>query len=124
MYHARAAAAAFMAVAWSSAAFANKDLGDVAGGIKTQLANVGDMIGAIAFLIGIILVILSLMKFKAHSENDPQAKMSTAVVMLLVGASMIALPTLAGVGITSIFGDSTTNTNLSTTGQLQSIKTN
>ena len=96
---------------WAAAlpAYGQQDLGGVADNVKGQIGNVADMLGAVAFLIGIILVIMSLMKFKAHSENDPQAKMSTAVVMLMVGASMIALPTLAGVGITSIFGGGGTN---------------
>lgn len=91
----------------ATTASAQQDAGDLATNLQGQVGQMADLIGAVAFLLGALLIVMGLMKFKQHSDNpnDPSAKTSTAIVLTLVGASMIALPTVAGVGIVSLFAE-------------------
>ncbi len=103
------AAAGACGLAGASTALAqNKDVGEVADSLTTQAGEIGDLLGAAAFVIGVGLVLAGLLKFYNHSKNpnDPSARISTAAVLILVGGAMVAIPTTTGVGITTLFGES------------------
>lgn len=90
-----------------------RDLGDIASDIAIQTRFVSQLITVIAFVLGVGLAISGLLKFKAHSQNpnDPSAKISTAFVLVFVGAAMVALPATLGSGISTIFGANADRTN-------------
>ena len=81
--------------------------GDMADTVGVQGGQVADLLGVAAFLLGILLSITGLLKFRQNSQNpnDPNAKVSTAFILVFVGAAMVAIPTLLGVGVTSFFGE-------------------
>ena len=58
------------------------------------------------------------MKLKANAANpnDPSNKVSTGFILIFVGAALIAVPTVMGVGVGSIFGDGGPNTTLTKDG--------
>lgn len=87
------------------------NIGDVAAGLQTQAGSIADLIGAAAFLLGIVLGIIGLLKFRQHAQNpnDPSAKLSSAFTLVFVGAALIAIPTTLGVGVSSLFGSGATN---------------
>lgn len=97
------------------------DIGDMASGLQAQAGDVADLIGAAAFLLGICIGIVGLMKFRQHSQNpnDPSARLSTAFTLVFVGAALVAIPTTLGVGVGSLFGSGATN--VSVDGSLRSI---
>ncbi len=97
------------------------DIGDMASGLQAQAGDIADLIGAAAFLLGICIGIVGLMKFRQHSQNpnDPSARLSTAFTLVFVGAALVAVPTTLGVGIGSLFG--TGAANVSVDGSLRSI---
>ena len=97
------------------------DIGDMASGLQTQAGDIADLIGAAAFLLGICIGIVGLMKFRQHSQNpnDPSARLSTAFTLVFVGAALVAIPTTLGVGVGSLFGSGATN--VSVDGSLRSI---
>ncbi len=97
------------------------DIGDMAAGLQAQAGDIADLIGAAAFLLGICIGIVGLMKFRQHSQNpnDPSARLSTAFTLVFVGAALVAVPTTLGVGIGSLFG--TGATNVSVDGTLRNI---
>ena len=97
------------------------DIGDMASGLQAQAGDIADLIGAAAFLLGICIGIVGLMKFRQHSQNpnDPSARLSTAFTLVFVGAALVAVPTTLGVGIGSLFG--TGATNVSVDGSLRNI---
>lgn len=107
----RAAAAATCYVLMLGARGANaqstgQDVGTVADNLKRQLGPLADFIGAACFLLGLATGIVSLLKFKAHSQNpnDPSAKLSTATMYLIAAAALIGIPQVLGIGVTSLFG--------------------
>ena len=87
------------------------NIGDVAAGLQTQAGSIADLIGAAAFLLGIGLGIVGLLKFRQHAQNpnDPSAKLSSAFTLVFVGAALVAIPTTLGVGVSSLFGSGATN---------------
>lgn len=101
----------------------NADVGGIFQGITNQLRNVPALLGIVSFVLGVALAVAGLMKFYAASKNpnDPSAKMSTAFILIFVGATLVALPILLGVGITTIFGSGGTSLGVDG-GGLQSIR--
>ena len=97
------------------------DFGGVAAGLQSQAADIADLLGAMAFLLGIVLTVTGLLKLRQHALNpgDPNARLSAAFTLVLVGAALVAVPTTIGVGIGSLFGSGTTT--VAVDGSLRSI---
>lgn len=97
------------------------NIGDMASELQSQVGDIADLIGAAAFLLGIGIALLGLLKFRQHAinPNDPSARLSTAFTLVFVGAAMVAIPTTLGVGIGSLFGSGTAN--VSVDGSLRTI---
>lgn len=93
-----------------------QNVGNIADTVRGQMGNISDLIFVLAFIAGIALVLMGLMKFRQNSQNpqDPSAKLSTAFTLIFIGGALIVLPTVAGVGIASIFGGGATQTNANT----------
>ena len=111
------------AVLVSPAAYAqSQSLGALATNLSTStISPLANFLASVAFFMGIVVAFVGLMKFRAHSANpnDPSAKLSSAIPLVAVGAAMIAIPTLLGVGVTTIFGDGAQTTSIG--GTLQSL---
>ena len=97
------------------------NIGDMASELQSQVGDIADLIGAAAFLLGIGIALLGLLKFRQHAvnPNDPSARLSTAFTLVFVGAAMVAIPTTLGVGIGSLFGNGASN--VSVDGSLRNI---
>jgi len=97
------------------------NLGDMASVLQVQVGDIADLIGAVAFLLGVGIAMLGLLKFRQHALNpsDPSARLSTAFTLVFVGAALVAIPTTLGVGIGSLFGSGVTN--VSVDGSLRNI---
>ncbi|MCY3675451.1 MAG: hypothetical protein OXH65_11490 [Paracoccaceae bacterium] len=107
---------------WVNQAVAQvNNIGDMASELQSQIGDIADLIGAAAFLLGIGIALLGLLKFRQHAinPNDPSARLSTAFTLVFVGAAMVAIPTTLGVGIGSLFGNGTAN--VSVDGSLRTI---
>lgn len=85
---------------------ANGDLGAIADSLTSQTAKFSSLITVASFAIGVALAVAGFLKFRANSQNpnDPSNKLSTAFMLIFVGAAMVALPAVLGTGIGTIFG--------------------
>lgn len=107
---------------WANCTLAQvNNIGDMASELQSQVGDIADLIGAAAFILGIGIALLGLLKFRQHAvnPNDPSARLSTAFTLVFVGAAMVAIPTTLGVGIGSLFGNGTAN--VSVDGSLRNI---
>lgn len=108
---------------YSNGAFAQgQGLGQLATSWQTgTLGPLANFAGALAFLAGVVIGIIALLKFKAHSSNpnDPSAKLSSAFTLVFVAAALIGLPMLLGVGVTTLFGSTGQTTSIG--GTLQGL---
>ena len=114
---------ALSSIAFVGAAEAgSQNIGEVASGVKEQFGSLADLLGAAAFLAGVGFVVFGIVKFYNHSKNpqDQQNKLSGAVMLIVAGAMMIAVPTVAGVGVVSLFGGDADKVSI--TGGLKAIK--
>jgi len=109
-----AGAAAVLALTASGAMAQVADVKEVSEKIGTQLEALGSLAGIVAFLSGFVFGIMGFMKLKANAANpnDPSNKVSTGFILIFVGAALIAVPTVMGVGVGSLFGDGGQNTDL------------
>jgi len=84
-----------------------RDLGEVADGLSTQIGQFGDLLGIAASVMGVGLAVAGLLKLRAHSNspNDPSNKVSSGILLVFLGAAMVALPELIGSGISTLFGN-------------------
>jgi intracellular multiplication protein IcmD len=82
----------------------NSDLGMIATQITKSFSNVGQLMAATAYLAGFGLTIAAIFKFKQHKDNPTQIPLGTPIALLLVGVSLIFLPSLVNIGGATIFG--------------------
>jgi hypothetical protein len=83
--------------------------------LNGQLSSAASLAGMVAFLSGFVFGIMGFMKLRANAQNpnDPSNKVSTAFMLIFIGAGLIAVPTVMGIGVTSLFGSGGSTTNLS-----------
>lgn len=105
----------------ASPAFAQavQDMGGVFEKLNTQATPLGDLIGSASFIFGAGIAIFGLLKARAHSQNpnDPSNKLSSAMMLIMVGAAMVAIPTLLGVGVGTLFGSGSDTSSIGGTFQ-------
>ena len=87
--------------------------GGVFNSLSAQATSANKMVTIVAFIIGVILAIVGILKLKAHTANpnDPSAKMSTGFILIFAGAALVALPAMLGMGAATFFGEGAKKTN-------------
>ncbi|MFX4300079.1 hypothetical protein [Pseudosulfitobacter pseudonitzschiae] len=98
----------------TSASAQATDLTSMTGQLQGQLQSMATLAGYVSFLAGFVFGIMGFMKLKANAANpqDPSNKVSTAFMLIFVGAALIAVPTVMGIGVASLFGDGSNTTDL------------
>ena len=94
------------------------DLTSMTAQLNGQLNSLAQLAGMIAFLAGFVFGIMGFMKLRANAQNpnDPSNRVTTAFMLIFVGAGLIAIPTVMGVGVESLFGDGSGTSNLTRDG--------
>jgi hypothetical protein len=109
---AMASAAAHAQVAGTTGGF-----GTVADTVNGQLNSVGKLLLGGSFLGGIGFVGHGLVKLKtANDSQGRDAKYADGIWRLAVGGGLVALPTMASMGKTSLFGTNTTGVTAAPSG--------
>jgi hypothetical protein len=70
-------------------------LGAVMGNLIEPAQGLGRMMNAVCYVIGLGFLLVGLLQYKYHRENPQQVKISTPIVLVLLGVIMIALPFIA-----------------------------
>ena len=94
----------FALCAFANSAFATQTLGDVAANITDTFSSLTKLVTGGAYVAGFGLTMVGIFKLKAHKDNPTQIPISTGFALIFVGAALVFLPGLLGVGITTIFG--------------------
>ncbi|PTX52501.1 hypothetical protein IQ03_01246 [Gemmobacter caeni] len=89
----------------ASMAMAQNSMGDIATRLRTQTGLLTEFVSVVAFILGVGMAIAGFLKFKqnAQNPNDPSAKVSTAFILIFVGAGLVAIPAALGTGIATIW---------------------
>lgn len=90
----------------STTAALAQNVGEIADSLATQTGNIADLVSIVAFVLGVGMAIAGFLKFRqnAQNPNDPSAKISTAFILIFVGAGLVAIPAALGSGIATVFG--------------------
>lgn len=111
-YKLGAALTAGVMVGSSSAAFAaaGNNFSSIASNINTSIVDLPGLISALAYLFGVLLMVLGIMKIKDHVENPSQTHLKDGAIRLLAGGALFALPIV----MEAAFNTSGTGTGAST----------
>ncbi len=109
-------------VVGTDALAAGGGIDDMGNRLKTQIGSLTDLIGASAFVVGLVFGASGLMKFKQHSENPQGVPITHALVRLLVAGGLIALPSVLGTSVGTLFSTTTVGTTDFEGGGLSSIQ--
>ena len=79
-------------VLMSSQAHAGNNFSSIAENINTSISSVPGLLTGLAYLFGILLGVLGIMKIKDHVENPTQTPLKDGAIRLAAGGALFALP--------------------------------
>jgi hypothetical protein len=71
---------------------AGSDWSDIAENITTSIEALPGLISAIAYMMGLVLGVLGIMKIKDHVENPGQTQLKDGAIRMASGGALFALP--------------------------------
>lgn len=107
-FHQKIAALGLMALGLltvSASASATGTFGDAAQAFQAQLGSFADVAMGVMFLAGLVIGGLAAFKFKAHSDNPGQNKITVPIVYSLVAALLIGLPAFLNMSKDTVLGN-------------------
>ncbi len=75
-----------------SAEAAGNNFGSIASNINTSISTLPGLITALAYLFGVLLSVLGIMKIKDHVENPTQTPLKDGAIRLAAGGALFAVP--------------------------------
>lgn len=102
-------ASLLMADMFYSCAFAagsDVGLGKVASTVTDQLGAMANLMVYVAYVSGVGFALAGILQFKAHKENPQQTPLSKPIVLIIVAACLLFLPSVMSAAGGSIFGTS------------------
>ena len=88
----------------ASSAHAANNLGSIAGNIVASISSLPGLISGIAYLFGVLLAVLGILKIKDHVENPTQTPLKDGAIRLAAGGALFALPIGIEAMVTTING--------------------
>ncbi len=76
----------------ANAAAANQNFGSIAVNITNSISTLPALISALAYLFGVLLSVLGIMKIKDHVENPTQTPLKDGAIRLAAGGALFAIP--------------------------------
>ena len=70
------------------------NFGSIANNINTSISSLPGLVAALAYLFGILLAVLGVLKIKDHVENPTQTPLKDGAIRLLAGGMLFAIPIL------------------------------
>jgi intracellular multiplication protein IcmD len=72
--------------------------------VKGQMGAVATLLNVAAYVAGVGFALGGILQFKAHKENPQQTPLSKPIVMIIVSACLLFLPTVINIAGQSLFG--------------------
>ncbi len=93
------------------------DLTTIAKTVTKQADAVARLLSVLSYVAGVGFAMAGILQLKAHKENPQQVPLSKPVVMIVVAACLLFLPTILATAGASIFGSSATSAATAGEGQ-------
>ena len=78
--------------AHAAVAAAGNNFSNISANIAKGISDIPGLFSALAYLFGIMLAVLGIMKIKDHVENPGQTPLKDGAVRLLAGGALFAIP--------------------------------
>lgn len=78
--------------------------GKVAANFTDQFADIAKAIGGAAYVGGALFAVMGITKLYNHAKDPNQNKISSAMIMLVAGGSLLALPSIMETGAEAVVG--------------------
>ncbi len=102
--------AAFMLMLTPAVLFAAAtDITAVATTVTTQANAIAKLLSVTAYVAGVGFALAGILQFKTHKENPQQTPLSKPVVMIVVAACLLFLPTILTIAGSSLLGQGATS---------------
>lgn len=82
------------------------DITSIANSVKTQATSIATLMNVAAYVAGVGFALAGVLQFKAHKDNPQSTPLSKPIVMIVVAAALLFLPTVMNIAGQSIFGSS------------------
>jgi len=83
---------------------AGQSITDIATGFIGQATAIARLLSVFSYVAGVGFALAGILQFKAHKENPTQTPLSKPVVMIIVAACLLFLPTVLDIAGSSLFG--------------------
>lgn len=83
-----------------------QDIAAVATAVTKQANAVATLINVAAYVAGVGFALAGVLQFKAHKDNPQQVPLSKPIVLIIVAACLLFLPSIMSIAGQSIFGSS------------------
>ncbi len=93
-------------------------LGEVAGNVTKTMDNVAKLITAVSYVAGVGFAVMGMLKLKAHKDQPQQVPLSQPMVLLVIAAGLVFLPSLIKSTGATVWSSSAENANTQGTGVL------
>lgn len=90
----------------SALAQGGQDISKLSEAISTQATSIAKLMSIAAYVAGVGFALGGILQFKAHKDAPQQTPLSKPVVMIVVAACLLFLPTILNVAGESLFGGS------------------
>ena len=94
--------------AFATPAPGGNNFSTIAGKIGTSISALPGLISGVAYLIGVLLAVLGVMKLKDHVENPTNTPLKDAVIRLIAGGMLFAIGFLMEVMLNTVGDGSAT----------------
>ncbi|MBP9764133.1 MAG: type IV secretion protein IcmD [Gammaproteobacteria bacterium] len=88
---------------------AGGDITSIATTVTTQATAIAKLLSVTAYVAGVGFALAGVLQFKTHKENPQQTPLSKPVVMIVVAACLLFLPTILNIAGASLFGAGATS---------------
>lgn len=86
----------------SAKAAAGNNFSNIATNIANSINSLPGLLSALAYLFGVLLIVLGVMKIKDHVENPSQTPLKDGAVRLAIGGALFAIPILTEAAFNTI----------------------
>src|SRR5690606_11511718 len=84
--------------------YGNASIVNIAEVVTKQAQAIAKLLSVTAYVAGVGFSLAGVLQFKGHKENPQQIPLSKPVVMIVIAACLLYLPTVLNIAGTSVFG--------------------
>ncbi len=84
-------------------------ISSIATNVQGQATAIAKLLSVTSYVAGVGFALAGILQFKAHKDNPQQTPLSKPVVMIVVAACLLFLPTILNIAGASLFGSSATS---------------